>query len=621
MTTVPLDQHEDLAEFRSILADDGWRIGVVAAAIILTAVAGEKGLWSLLLGCGVAVIAGFPILSHAIESLLGLRMTMELSMSIAIAAALAIRESSTALLILLFVIVAEILEELNLSRGKRALIDLAAFLPRTAWIEDGGAVREVDIDRLAAGDDVVAKPGARIPVDGVVLRGASAVDQATITGESLPADKKAGDRVFAGTLNQTGSLVIRVEAVGRDTTFGRIVAALENSSASTAPIQRLSDRLAGWIVAVAITAAVVTGFVTRDVRAAISVVIVAGACGVAAGTPLAILGAIGQAARRQIIVKGGRFVEALAAVDTVVFDKTGTVTLGQPSVTRIIVARGSERDLMITAATAEQHSDHPMARAIVAEATARQLVVDPLHSSVVTDGGVIGMTLERSVVAAGSRALLEGMTIGAPISDRQQQGTEVFVARDGVCLGSLLITDTPRDASRDAIDALRRMSIRTILLTGDTAAVARSIAQWVGIDEVNAEFLPGQKQGRIQSLRQQGRIVAMVGDGINDAPALVEANVGIAMGSGTDVTRESADVVLLGNELTRVAEVIAIARRCHRIVMQNFAGTIAVDLIGVILAAARLLHPVSAAVVHVTSELLFILNAARMLSRGTMSGR
>ncbi len=614
MTSDVREPLDGSSELRRILASDGWRVGIAVIGVAVTLLA-PKGLPALIAGCLVAVVTGYPILRHAIGSLLALRMTMELSMSIAIGAALGIGETSTALLILLFVLVAEILEELNLSRGRRAMTDLAAFLPRTAFVEREGAVEEIEIADLTAGDVVIAKPGARIPVDGVVLRGASVVDQATITGESMPAEKRSGDRVFAGTLNQTGSLVINVEAVGRDTTFGRIVTALESSSASSAPIQRLADRLAGWIVAVAITAAVITAFVTRDARAAISVVIVAGACGIAAGTPLAILGAIGQAARRRIIVKGGLCMEELAAIDTVVFDKTGTLTLGQPAVSKVTAHGCTEDELLITAATAEQHSEHPIAGAILAEATARQLSVEPLDSSVTTDGGIIGTTLERSTVVAGSRRLLEEMIIGVPTALRHERGTEVFVARDGVCLGAILVEDAPREASQEAVQTLRRMNIRTILLTGDTASVARSIAQWIGVDEVDAELLPAQKQRRIQDLRRQGHVVAMVGDGINDAPALVEANVGIAMGSGTDVTRESADVVLLGNEPTRVPEVIAIARRCRRIVLQNFTGTIVIDLIGIVLAAARLLHPVSAAIVHVTSELLFILNSARMLPR------
>src|SRR5260221_5166671 len=304
MTAEAVHAGESLPEaLRGILHHDGWRIAAAFLAVIVTAVAPSKGGWTLLIGCVVAVVTGFPILREAVRSLVTARMTMELSMSIAIGAALAIGEASTALLILLFVIVAEILEELNLSRGRRAMTDLAALLPQSAWVERDGALHEIRIGQVAPGDAVVAKPGARIAVDGIVLRGTSAVDQATITGESLPVDKSGGDRVFAGTFNQSGSLVIRVEAVGRDTTVGRIVAALESGGASAAPVQRLADRLAGGIVAGALVVAVITAFGTRDLRAAISVVIVAGACGVAAGTPLAILGAIGQAAREQIIGK------------------------------------------------------------------------------------------------------------------------------------------------------------------------------------------------------------------------------------------------------------------------------------------------------------------------------
>jgi Cu+-exporting ATPase len=271
MTADTLERPGGHTELRRILASDGWRVGVAVIGVAVTVLA-PKGLPTLVIGCLVAVIAGYPILRHAVEALLKLRMTMELSMSIAIVAALGIGETSTALLILLFVLVAEILEELNLARGRRAMTDLAAFLPRTAVVEQDGVAREIDIADLAAGEVVIAKPGASIPVDGVVLRGTSSVDQATITGESMPAEKRSGDRVFAGTLNQTGSLVIRVEAVGRDTTFGKIVSTLE-SSTSSAPIQRLADRLAGWIVAVAITAATVTALVTHDARAAISVVL------------------------------------------------------------------------------------------------------------------------------------------------------------------------------------------------------------------------------------------------------------------------------------------------------------------------------------------------------------
>jgi P-type E1-E2 ATPase len=318
--------------------------------------------------------------------------------------------------------------------------------------------------------------------------------------------------------------------------------------------------------------------------------------------------------RRSVLDRDGNLVNGLHNV-WITLDNQKELNSYTTPMLNVTGVRGTEQEVLITAATAEQHSEHPIAGAILAEAAARSLSIEPLDSSLTIDGGVIGTTRNCSIVLAGSRRMLQGMTIALPAASQHVLGTEVFVARDGIYLGTIVVEDVLREASQEAVRKLRHMNIRTILLTGDAASVARSIAQWIGVDEVDAELLPAQKQKRIQALRQQGRAVAMVGDGINDAPALVEANVGIAMGSGTDVTRESAGVVLLGNEPARVPEVIAIARRCRRIVLQNFAGTIVIDLIGIALAAARLLHPVSAAIVHVTSELLFILNSARMLPR------
>jgi Cd2+/Zn2+-exporting ATPase/Cu+-exporting ATPase len=603
-----------------ILAEDGWRILVAGIAIpVILAMRQPRAVF--LVGIVAAIVAGFPILREAVESLVRRRMTMELSMSIAIVAALAVRETTTALIILLFVLVAEVLEELNLARGRRALSMLTTLLPRLVEVQREGGMTEVDIESVRVGDVVLVRPGGRIPTDGEVVSGTSTVDESTITGESMPVEKAATTHVYAGTLNYTGSLVVRSEAIGRDTAFGKIVAALEASDAQRAPAERLSDQLAGWIVAVALFAALVTFAVKHDPRAAISVVIVAGACGVAAGTPLAILGAIGQAARRQIVIKGGIFVEALSTVDTVVFDKTGTLTLGQPAVTGVeLWSDVGESELLRTAATAEQHSEHPIAKAIVSAATGLRME-SVAHFTALPGRGVFCSTSSGRTIHVGTAAMFRELDIPCtPTESAVQSGTEVLVAVNGACIGSLLIQDVPRAESRDAIAQLRSLGIRTVILTGDRAAVARSIAERIDADETDSDLLPAQKQFRIVELRRAGRQVAMVGDGINDAPALREAHVGIAMGSGTDITREAADVLLLGNDLRRVPDVISIARRCRRIILQNAAGTIAVDLVGIGLAAAGVLHPIAASAVHVSSELLFILNSARMLpSRSTAS--
>jgi Cd2+/Zn2+-exporting ATPase/Cu+-exporting ATPase len=610
--------------FAKIVAEDAWRVLVALSAVLMTVGMPNRGV-ALTIAIVATVIAGYPILKEAAQSLFSRRMTMELSMSLAIVAALVIRESSTALLILLFVLVAEILEELNLARGRQAFTQLSTLLPHTAFVEENDTLDEVDIAQLAAGDVVVVKPGGRLAVDGIVLRGMSSVDEATITGESLPAAKRAGDRVFAGTMNLDGSLVIETTAVAGDTTLGRIIAIVESSDAHRAPIQRLADRLSGWIVIAAVGGAIATFAITRDARSAISVVIVAGACGVAAGTPLALLGGIGQAARRQIMIKGGRPLEALARVDTVVFDKTGTLTLGEPAVTSVHPAGVSEDELLCLAATAEQHSEHPIAKAILDRA--KHLTLLPVRTFNAEPGRGIFCTTDdhetnsHEVLIVGSRAMMSELSIPIASSGSQEKtGTEVVVVRNGGYVGSLFIEDLPRERSRQAVAALRALGIRTILLTGDAAPIARAIAERVGVDEVDAELLPEQKQRRVRELHDAGNVVAMVGDGVNDAPALLEADIGIAMGSGADVTRESADIVLPGNDPMRVPEAVGIARRCRRIILQNFAGTIMVDAAGIVLAAMGILHPVPAAIVHVVSELLFILNSARLLPPAWRSG-
>jgi len=568
------------------------------------------------IGLAAALIGGYPIFKEAAENLLARRMTMELSMTIALAAALVIGEFFTALVITLFVLVAEILEGLTVDRGRRAIRHLLAYLPRAATVRRNGQVREVPMEALRAGDRVLVNPGGAIPVDGSVVGGASFVDQAAITGESMPVEKGVGSTVYAGTINQSGALEIRADQVGRDTSFGKIVDAVERAERSRAPVQKTADRLAGYIVYFALAAAVLTFLVTRDVRSTISVIIVAGACGIAAGTPLAILGAIGQAARQGAIVKGGLYLEALASTDTVVLDKTGTVTFGTPSVRAVVpAAETSEEEVIRAAALAERRSEHPLAKAILARA--EQLGLPPREPErfTYTPGRGVVAELAGERFLAGNEALLaeQGVSLSALPEWRSDGASPVFVARGTRLLGVIQVADALRSEATAAVGALRAMGIRTILLSGDVRAVAEAVARQLGTDEVGAELLPDQKQLWVTSLVEQGRKVAMVGDGINDAPALAAASVGVAMGSGTDVARESADVVLLGNDLGKFVETVRVARRTRRIILQNFAGTLAVDAVGMGLAAVGLLNPLLAAFIHVASELAFILNSARLL--------
>ena len=577
-----------------------------------------------IIGIAATLIGGYPIFKEAIENIVERKMTMELSMTIALLAALAIGEFFTVLVITGFVLAAEVLEGLTVGRGRRAIQDLLDFLPRTVLVRRDGQETEIPADQVQAGDTVIVKPGGHIPVDGAVLGGRSFVEQAAITGEAMPVEKTAGDFVYAGTLNQSGALEIEAQKLGRDTTFGRIIDAVERAEKSRAPIQKTADRLAGYLVYFALGAAALTFFVTHNARSTISVVIVAGACGIAAGTPLAILGAIGRAAHQGAIVKGGLYLEALAAVDTVLLDKTGTLTFGTPQIREVVSQDSfSVQQIIAAASIAERKSEHPLAKAIMARAMELAVPIEEPDEFSYTPGRGVRATSQGKEILVGSKALLaeHGVKGTFPANGESLGGaSEVYVARGGHALGSIRIADVLRPEAKRAVAAMRRMGLRTVLLSGDTQGATTSVGRDLGVDEMVGELLPEQKAKWVNELRGKGRKVAMVGDGINDAPALVEANVGIAMGSGTDVARESADIILIGNDLSKFVETLRIARRCRGIIMQNFAGTLAVDSVGVGMAAMGFLNPLLAAIIHVVSELAFILNSTRLLPGRSRAG-
>lgn len=592
------------------------RLGLVALACI----ASWFGVWQRfarfdVIALVATLVGGYPIFKEAFDNLLARRMTMELSMTIALAAALGIGEFFTALVIVLFVLIAEVLEGLTVGRGRRAIKDLLDLLPRNVIVRRGEGMHEVDANQIQVGDVLLVKPGTHVPVDGVVVAGNSFVDQSTITGESLPVEKLPGCHVYAGTINQLGVIEVRTEGIGRDTAFGKIVEAVEHAEQSRAPIQKTADRLAGYLVYFAIGCAVLTFFVTGDVRSTISVVIVAGACGIAAGTPLAILGAIGRSARQGAIIKGGLYLEALGTVDTVVLDKTGTLTLGNPQVSAVRPCPGVTAQAVVeAAAAAERPSEHPLAKAVLQKAKEMSIAVKESEQFQYLPGKGIACVVDGEQIVVGSRPFLEERRYDLDtLAHDVTASSEILVGRNGQLLGSLHIEDTLRPEAVRAIAALQKMGLRTMLLTGDVAGIAHAIGKQLAVDEIHAELLPNEKVAKIKSLRTEGRRVAMVGDGINDAPALTEADVGIAMGSGADVARESADVVLLGNDLLKFVATLAVARRCRRIILFNFYGTLLVDSVGVGLAACGMLNPLFAAFIHVTSELAFILNSARLL--------
>lgn len=608
------DQHDHDQHDHAFGWPERLRIAVVAIAAV---VVWQPRTGVSIVGLAGLAIGGWPIFKEAFENLTAKRMTMELSMTIAIVAAAAISEFFTALVITLFVLIAEVLEGLTVARGRHAIRDLLDFLPRAVSVRRAGSVTEVHTDALAVGDAVLVNPGGRIPVDGVVIAGHSCVDQARITGESMPIEKTAGATVFAGSINQSGALEIHAERIGRDTSYGKIIEAVEQAERSRAPVQRLADQLAGYLVYFALGAALCTYLLTRDIRSTISVVIVAGACGIAAGTPLAILGAIGRAARAGAIIKGGLFLEQLGKVDTVVLDKTGTLTYGQPEIRALLPVGVVDANTMLDlAASAELRSEHPLGKTIVAHARELGRTLREPDRFTYTPGRGIAAEVGGTQVFVGNQAMLVENAVAVPegLLAQHTGSTAVFVVHNMQLAGVIVIADRVRPEAAQAVEAIHSMGIRTVLLTGDAAPVAQAVARQLGINQVVAELLPEEKRARVRELVASSRTVAMVGDGINDAPALVEAQVGVAMGSGTDVARESADVVLLGNDLLKFAETLQIARRTRGIIGANFAGTIAVDALGIVLAGLGLLDPLLAAFIHVASELAFILNSARLLA-------
>jgi heavy metal translocating P-type ATPase len=614
------DQHEHGHDHDHAVGSTEYiRLGVMALIVI----ASLTGWWRAFmdrdwLAFAGTLVGGFPIYKEAWENLLKRRMTMELSMTIALLAALAIGQFFTAIVIAFFVLFAELLEGYTVGGGRKAIGKLIDALPRQVTVRRHGREQQVAADALSPGETIVIRPGERIPVDGMVTKGSSFVDQSSITGESLPVEKVEHTDVFAGTINKNGVLEVSVQRVGRDTTFGKIIQVVEEAEKSKAPVERVADRLAAGLVYFAFGAAVLTFIVTRNLTSTIAVIIVAGACGVAAGTPLAILAGIGSAARRGIIVKGGLYLEKLAEIDTIVLDKTGTLTLGVPEVTGVRGAAGiSEETVLQNAAIAEQHSEHPLGEAIVREAKNRNLSLRQYSDLRYFTGKGLSCSDGASTITVGAAAFLEENGIQIESAENRLQELKpgeslVYVGRDKTLLGTISLADRLRDEAIRTIPQLKAQGYRTLLLTGDSAEIASTIGQQLGVDEAQGGLLPEQKLAKIRELLGQGRKVAMVGDGINDAPALAEATVGIAMGGGTDVALETADITLMTADLSRLGEVFGIARRCYRVIMFNFWGTVAVDTLGIVLAFLGFLAPIVAALIHVGSELTFILNSARL---------
>jgi P-type Cu+ transporter len=512
-------------------------------------------------------------------------------------------------LIIALILVGNMLEARAKRQTSAALRGLMKLQPKTARVVRGGVEVDVAVDGVHAGDVVVVRPGERLPVDGEVLSGVSAVDESMLTGEPLPVEKRAGDRVIGATVNGAGAFRYRATGVGADTVLAHIVKLMREAQGSRAPIQKLADRISGIFVPVVLSLSIATfvvWFVAADAApavralvAAVAVLVIACPCAMGLAVPTAVMVATGKGAELGVLIKGGEALERAHAIDTVVLDKTGTITEGRPAVTDVVVAAGSpvpEDVLVALVAAVERASEHPLAAAISAHAAGRSLGIPEVQEfESVTGRGARG-AVDGHVVLVGSPALLaaEGIStepLDARAAELASRGrTAVFAAVDGVLAGLLAIADELRPTSREAIARLRRMGLEVVMLTGDARRTADAVARAAGVERVVADVMPEGKVAEVERLQREGKVVAMVGDGINDAPALATAEVGIAMGSGTDIAVEASDVTLMRPDLRAVADAIALSRRTMRTMRQNLFWAFAYNVVGIPIAAG-ILYP------------------------------
>ena len=538
-------------------------------------------------------------------------------------------------MILTLVTVGKYLEERSRGKTTGAISALLALAPESAVVRRQGQELTIPTEEIVAGDTVIVRQGGRIPVDGVITDGHAAVDESAITGESLPVEKVPGDAVTSATVTSSGYLELRATRVGGDTTLSQIIRLMEEAASSKAPISRLADRISGIFVpavmAISLTAALLWAFVGgMDVRfclsIAIAVLVISCPCALGLATPVAIMVGTGQAAQQGILIKSAESLELLHKVQTVVLDKTGTVTMGQPRVTDILCAPGvTEEELLCVAASAEKPSEHPLAHAIVEESQARHIPLCPVSDFRSVPGGGIQATLSGEAVLAGNAGYLEqnGVSLAAMEADAHRLAedgkTPLFFAESGHLLGCIAVADVVKPDSAKAIAALRRMGRRVVLLTGDNQRTANAIARQIGVDQVIAQVLPQDKAKCVAQLQQQGQRVAMVGDGVNDAPALAQADVGLAIGAGTDIAIESADVVLMKSSLLDIPAAMDLSRAVLRNIKQNLFWAFFYNSIGIPVAAGVLypalhltLNPMLAAAAMSLSSVCVVSNALRL---------
>lgn len=535
----------------------------------------------------------------------------------------------TAAVIITLILMGRLLEAKAKRKASDAIKKLMGLQPKTARLLRNGAEMDVNVADVVTGDVVVVRPGEKIPVDGIITSGSTSIDESMVTGESLPVERTIGQKVIGGTINKNGSVEFRTTAVGKNTVIAQIIRLVEEAQGSKAPIQALADKIASVFVPVVIGIAVLTfilwilvgesGFTAAMVNF-IAVLIIACPCALGLATPTAIMVGSGVGASRGILIKNAQSLERARDVQAVVFDKTGTLTEGKPSVTDFITFKGGipESSLLEKVVSVEKRSEHPLAEAVVDYAMRKSVLAKPIQSFQSFPGRGVAANVDGDIVVVGNLGLMKDRLIHTDDAEpsaaklAQEGKTSVFVALNGVLSGIIGIADTMKETSRKAVEELRNMGIEVAMISGDTRASAEAIGRQAGIETVIAEVLPADKASRVKALQVRGKVVAMVGDGVNDAPALAQADLGIAMGGGTDVAMETADITLMKNDLLGVVQAIKLSRATLRTIKQNLFWAFIYNVVGIPVAALGLLNPIFAAAAMAFSSVSVVSNSLRL---------
>ncbi|MCQ2453255.1 MAG: cation-translocating P-type ATPase [Clostridia bacterium] len=587
---------------------------------------GGAEFWSYLAWITV-IICGIPMLYLAIWRIIhnkGIaKINSALLISVAMIASISIGDLFAAGEVAFIMSVGALLEDMTTERAQKGLKNLIGLTPKTANLIRNGEVTVVPAETLTVGDTVRVLPGETIPADGVILSGETSVDQSIMTGESLPVDKTAGDEVYCGTINRFGAIELRVTKAGEDSSLKKMIRLVEEARQNQAPVQRIADRWASWLVPVAMMIAIICYFITGEINRTVTVLVVFCPCALILATPTAVLAAIGQATKHGVIIKSGESLEKLGHIDTFAFDKTGTLTHGRLNVTDTVAADGIDREQLLgICASAEMNSEHPLGKAITACAREEGITLQPCENFVMTLGRGIRATVGGKAVCCGSESYMReaGIVVPETMSSRcaalRQQGKAiVLVSCEKKIIGLVALADTMREGAKEMIGRLHEMNVKTVLLTGDHKTTAQYVAQQAGISDVRAELLPEDKVRLIREMNQSGA-VCMIGDGVNDAPAIKTASVGVAMGCmGSDIAVEAADVALMTDDISRIPYLKRLSKATVRTIQTCITISMCINACAVTLSVLGMLTPTTGALVHNAGSTFVVLLAALLYDR------